>query len=59
MITTVMVEVAGGRPGAARSGSVRSAAAAKWWPGWPVPYAYPHGGLGAPGSHLRMRQSAQ
>ena len=67
VITAEVEEVAGGRPGATRYGPVRSVAAAKWWPSWPAPYAYPHGGppsrvsrgLGALGSHPRMRQSAQ
>ena len=48
MITAVVVEVAGGRPGAARSRSIRSAAAVKLWSGWPAPYAYPHGGPPCP-----------
>ena len=48
MITAVVVEEAGERPEATRSGSVRPAAAAKWWPGWPASYAYPHGGPPCP-----------
>ena len=44
----MVVEEAGEGPGAVRSGSVRPAAASKWWPGRPAPYAYPLGGPPCP-----------